>query len=146
MVNGDTLVYAAPIRQCTTAMIDTPPDPRLIAWRESIELVHKELRQLVDDRVRMKRFADMVNRNPKLNHSGHPFLFRLRRWYADSTMMTIRRQSDGRSENVHSLAAVLEDMIAAPDMLTRSAIEALYRTDPVARGYLERWPGFIDPF
>lgn len=121
-----------------------PPHPRLVEWQNSINVVRDELTRLTYDRHQMRQVIDLARADPRLGQSGHPFLFSMRDWYTQTAVMTIRRQSDKQKQDVHSLRAVLDQMIENESLLTRTQIEALICSDPEMAEHLKRRPDFVD--
>jgi len=125
--------------------VGNAPDPILVGWHETVNRVRDELTQLSYDRELFRRVDKLIQAEPRLATSGHPFLYRMRAWYTYSAIMTIRRQADRRTD-VRSLRAMLAEMITHSALLTRHQIEALYRSDPTAAGHLSRYPEMLDMF
>lgn len=122
------------------------PHPLLVAWRETTARIHSEAEQLLYDRKLMNDVREMVIAEPRLSGSGHPFLHRLRAWYTNSTIMTIRRQSDRPDQDSHSLRSMLDEMTANSTLLTRGRLIALYQSERRTAEALLRHPNFLDSF
>jgi hypothetical protein len=122
------------------------PEPKLRAWGETIVRVRDELTRVMYDRYQMRCVMEMAKAEPKLNGSGHPFLFSMRDWYTQFVVMAIRRQADRPHQDVHSLHSVLEEMVDNASLLTRSKIESLLASDPEMRRHLAARPDFVDYF
>jgi hypothetical protein len=93
-------------------------DPQFEKWCGWLETIRDDVQTLYFYRYIFQGIVDIVMRNERLDTQS-PFFGFLERTYGDSIVMGIRRQLKASNESI-SLASLLREVIAKPDLVTRS--------------------------
>jgi hypothetical protein len=108
------------------------PDPaRVEGWREAIKAIGCEVTYLEWFRDEFARVDQIVRGNPRVLHAESYFTAHVKRWYAESQAMRIRRLVEPYTPgfDVWSLLQLLEDMRRAAEAFGKSEIESLFDTN-----------------
>lgn len=102
------------------------PDPVVVAWLETLDLIQDDIQELLLRRLIFRRLREIVEANPKLHRSSLLYTY-LTSTYAASAAAGVRRharQDDQRRDA--SLIGLLFDIRRTPEVLTRSRHVAMY--------------------
>lgn len=104
-----------------------------VKWRKTIDVVQRQLSDVLQQRRWATRLGEMTRQNKNFTRCASPFMREMSRWYGANAIMAVRRQADD-DKRVVSLRRMLEQMKANPPalisispmgtMLTADEIEA----------------------
>ncbi len=103
----------------------TTMDPKLEKWLRWLDVVKLEVQDLVIAKRTFDEVQALIRDNPRL-HQPSSFYDFLARTYVSHVVSGIRRQIKCSEQSI-SLARLLEEMIEAPHILTRSYFVGLYK-------------------
>jgi hypothetical protein len=102
-------------------------DERFTMWGEWIIVIHEEVENAVLNRHIRREVAAIIDANPRIQRSSS-FYEWMAAVYSDSGLMAVRRQLDKDPQSI-SLARLLSEIIAYPNVLSRGRFVSLYRSE-----------------
>jgi len=94
-------------------------------WCRWIEEIHKEIKDLLEDRLIFRGVREMIKNNPKI-HKQSAFYDFLGRAYGTLALMAIRRQIKTGNKSI-SFAKLLEEICEDPEILSKEQFVNLYK-------------------
>ena len=125
-------------------------DPRLSKWLRWLDVIKSEVQDLVVAKYTFHSVQAMIAANPRLQ-VGNSFYRYITSTYISHTVIGIRRQVKIDPQSI-SLALLLQDIIATPEVVNRKYFVSLYKgsaVEDLANDDFDRFAGrgrdHIDP-
>ena len=110
-------------------------DPKLVKWIRHLKVIKGEVQELVIAKDTFQKVQKLIEDNPLL-HQSSPFYRHLSNTYVSHVVIGLRRQLKCDDQSI-SMVRLFEEMIATPQVLTRTYYVDLYK-DSVVEDFADK--------